>query len=213
MAGTASTVVNPSNETVNLTAIPTGAVDTTARNIYRTAAGGSTYKFLHQLADNSTTVWDDVLPDVSLGAGAPVFNTTGLQYATNDPSCNCGRSLLGTGPRTAVWSSTMTGRSWYSPAGIADPVGNLWEFVTQFFGGLKTSGPGGYVAWGSEGDGMWNIDGQSYNPDTSGWTNGLPSMLYVGGSWYDGSLAGVRSGGAGGSPGGAFGHVGFRLAR
>ena len=66
------------------------------------------------------------------------------QSGTNDP-VQAGRTLTGTGPRTTQFVSAA-GRSWYSPAGLADPVGNVWELVAQFFGGLKTSSPGTGVA-------------------------------------------------------------------
>ena len=36
----------------------------------------------------------------------------------------------------------MAGRSWYSPGGLADAVGNDYEIVATFFGGLATSSPG-----------------------------------------------------------------------
>ena len=186
----------------------------TGRKLYRTKAGGATYYLLATIADNSTTTYTDNTADGSLSATtAPGYNTTGAQAAVNDPTCNCGRSLLGTGPRTANNGSTSTGRSWYSPAGLADPVGNVWEWVAQFFGGLLTSGPGAYVSWGFEYDGAWSFSGQSYNPDTGGFTSGLPSLLLVGGSWLIGPLAGVRAANAGNSPGVVSSSVGFRPAR
>ena len=166
------------------TAILSGGALTvaTGRNLYRTKASGGTYYLLANIPDNVTAAYTDNTADGSLGSTiAPAFNTTGAQSSTNDPTCNCGRSLLGTGPRTANFGSTMTGRSWYSPAGLADPVGNIWEWVAQFFGGLQTSSPGGATAWGFENDYAWNFSGQAYNPDTGGWTAGLPSMLFVGG--------------------------------
>jgi formylglycine-generating enzyme required for sulfatase activity len=101
----------------------------------------------------------------------------------------------------------------FSPAGLADPVGNVWEWVAQFFGGLKTSGPGTAVAWGSNGDYAWNFQGQAYNPDTGGYTEGLPAMLIVGGNWSNGALAGVRAAPAINSPGPAAADIGFRLSR
>jgi hypothetical protein len=184
----------------------------TGRNLYRTKASGGTYYFLANIPDNVTTAYTDNTTDGSLSATtAPGFNTTGAQGSANDPTCNCGRSLLGTGPRTGNNGSTMTGRSWYSPAGLADPVGNVWEWVAQFFGGLNTGGQ--TTGWGFESDSAYNFLGSSYNPDTGGWTAGLPSMLLVGGSWGLGSGAGVRSAIANSSVGNSGYNFGFRLAR
>jgi uncharacterized phiE125 gp8 family phage protein len=65
------------NGQVSLTAIALGGSAVTARKIYRTAAGGSTYLLLAMLADNTTTTYTDNIADASLGAGVPSSNSTG----------------------------------------------------------------------------------------------------------------------------------------
>lgn len=68
--GTA-TVVNPSAQQVNLTAIPVGGAGVTARRIYRTPATPTDpkdYRFLAEIADNSTTTYTDNTADGSLGS-------------------------------------------------------------------------------------------------------------------------------------------------
>lgn len=65
------------NGRVNVTGIPLGGALVTARKLYRTAAGGSTYLLLATIADNTTTSYADNIADASLGAGAPSVNTTG----------------------------------------------------------------------------------------------------------------------------------------
>lgn len=207
------TVVDPGADgQAALSGIPTGAAGTTARRIYRTAAGGASYKLLAEIADNITTIYTDNTADAGLGATVPSWNTTGAQQGQADPTAG-GRTLTGTGPRTALNSTTMAGRSWYSPAGLADPVGNIWEWVNQFFGGLKTTSPGTSVDWGLEGDRAYNFLGQASNPDTGGYTEGLPAMLHVGGSWAYGSLAGVRAAHASLSAGNSYANFGFRPCR
>ena len=197
---------------IALTAIPVGAAGTTARKLYRTLAGGATYKLLDTIADNSTTIYTDNIADGSLGATVAERNTTGAQQGENDPTHNAGRTLVGTGPRTTQFV-TAAGRSWYAPSGLADPVGNIWKWVAQFFGGLKTASPGTGVAWGYNGDYAYNFQGQAYNPDTGGWTEGLPALLIVGGDWSSGAGAGVRTAVASYSAGSADSAVGFSLAR
>ena len=132
------------------------------------------------------------------------------QTCTADPT-QPGRCLTGTGPRTSSWTGAAAGSSWYSPAGLADAVGNVWEWTAQFFGGLNTAGQG--VAWGYQGDYAYNFLGSAYNPDTGGYTAGLPSVLRVGGTWGDGSGAGVRAAYADDSAGYSSIYFGFRLAR
>ncbi len=80
-SGTVSSAVTVADKAVNgkvsLTAIPLGGSAVTARKLYRTAAGGSTYLLLATLADNTTTTYTDNIADASLGAGAPSTNSTG----------------------------------------------------------------------------------------------------------------------------------------
>ena len=79
-AGEVSVAVTVADKAVNgkiaLTGIPVGGAAVTARKLYRTVAGGSTYLLLATLADNSTTIYADNIADSALGAGAPVANTT-----------------------------------------------------------------------------------------------------------------------------------------
>lgn len=79
-AGTASAIVTVADKTVNgkveLTSIPLGGSMVTARKLYRTTAGGSTYLLLATISDNTTTTYTDNIADASLGAGAPSVNTT-----------------------------------------------------------------------------------------------------------------------------------------
>ena len=65
MAGTASALVQPADQVVALTNIPTGVAGTTARKIYRTAAGGAIYKLVTTINDNTTTTYNDSLADGS----------------------------------------------------------------------------------------------------------------------------------------------------
>ena len=229
VASAGTTIVDyTTNGQIALSGIPTGAAGTTARKLYRTKVGGSVY-YLHvagtaALADNATTTYTDNTADATLSATVePGFNTTGSQQGTADPT-TAGRTLCGTGPRTTVWTATKTARSWYSPAGIADPVGNIWEWVGQFFGGLRGGWAGvggtvgGSVSWSSgsgynEGDQAYNFLGQANNPDSGGYTEGLPALLFVGGSWGRSSYAGVRAANAYYSAGYAGNDLGFRACR
>lgn len=85
-AGAVSSAVTVSDKTVNgqvaLTAIPTGGANVTARKIYRTAAGGTTYLLLATIANNTATTYTDNIADASLGAAAPSTNTTEDPYLT-----------------------------------------------------------------------------------------------------------------------------------
>lgn len=80
-AGIVSGVVTVADKTVNgkvtVSAIPLGGALVTARKLYRTAAGGSTYMLLATIANNTATTYTDNIADASLGAGAPTTNTTG----------------------------------------------------------------------------------------------------------------------------------------
>lgn len=79
--GVVSSAVTVADKTVNgqvtVTGIPIGGALVTARDLYRTAAGGSTYMLLATIANNTATTYTDNIADASLGAGAPATNTTG----------------------------------------------------------------------------------------------------------------------------------------
>jgi len=64
------------NGQVSVTGIPLGGASVTARKLYRTAAGGSTYMLLATISNNTATTYTDNIADSSLGAGAPTTNTT-----------------------------------------------------------------------------------------------------------------------------------------
>ncbi|MBA3853337.1 MAG: hypothetical protein C0503_02920 [Gemmatimonas sp.] len=73
-----ATVTNPAvNGQIRLTQIPLGGAEVTARRIYRTMAGGSSYLLVATIADNATTAYTDTIADAALGVGIPLANTTG----------------------------------------------------------------------------------------------------------------------------------------
>jgi len=86
--GPSVTTANLANQGISLTNIPiapqvvmqqglggTNVSVVTARNIYRTKTGGSTFFFLKTIADNTTTTATDVAADTTLGAAPPTYNT------------------------------------------------------------------------------------------------------------------------------------------
>ena len=75
--GPASASVTPTaGQSVNLTSIPKSSdPNVTARNIYRTEAGGAEYKWLYQIADNSTTTYTDNASDSALGEAVSYANS------------------------------------------------------------------------------------------------------------------------------------------
>lgn len=68
------------SQAVSLAGIPIGPAGTTQRRLWRTSVGGATAteKLLATLADNTTTVYQDTLPDSALGANIPTSNTAGV---------------------------------------------------------------------------------------------------------------------------------------
>lgn len=67
-------------EWVTLSGIPVSTQpNVTSRKLYRTVAGGGTFKLVTTIADNVSTTYVDSLPDGSLGANAPGSNTAGTQ--------------------------------------------------------------------------------------------------------------------------------------
>ncbi|MES2341713.1 MAG: hypothetical protein V4597_08545 [Pseudomonadota bacterium] len=124
---------------VGVSSVPVGPAAVTSRWIYRTAAGGTQLKRLHQLADNTTTVWADSAADSSLGANVPVSDTSNLTQPA-------GQVLAGS------TSLLMTGTGGMSATGGWAIIGNGTQ-VVRYTGttataltGIPASGVGSITA-------------------------------------------------------------------
>lgn len=75
-----SVTTTAGNQAVSLSGIPIGPGGTTQRRLWRTSVGGATAteKLLATIADNTTTVYQDTLPDSALGVAIPVTNTAAV---------------------------------------------------------------------------------------------------------------------------------------
>jgi len=80
--GSASDTFTAASEDVSLTNIETFPISygVNARRIYRTAAGGTIFKFLVALNDNTTTSYVDNIDDAALGTAAPTDNGVPPNY-------------------------------------------------------------------------------------------------------------------------------------
>lgn len=82
LQGTSAAITTTTNnQNVTLSNIAAGPYGTTARNIYRTLVGGSTYYFVATLNDNTTTTYNDTASDTTIQANAlaptsPTFGST-----------------------------------------------------------------------------------------------------------------------------------------
>jgi hypothetical protein len=72
----ASITTTSGNQQVNLTNIPIGPAGTRKRTLYRTTAGGSTFMFLANIGDNTSTTFTDSIADGSLGSQTPPSHPT-----------------------------------------------------------------------------------------------------------------------------------------
>ena len=81
---TATASYSLTNGKASITSIPVAPQSwgVNARNIYRTVAGGVTYKYVGQIADNTTTVYTDNVADSALGVLAPDSNGVPPLYNT-----------------------------------------------------------------------------------------------------------------------------------
>jgi hypothetical protein len=81
--GPATATFTAAGAVLRITSIPVAPTShgVNTRRLYRTAAGGTTFKLLTTLADNSTTTYDDSTADASLGANAPSDNGVPPKYS------------------------------------------------------------------------------------------------------------------------------------
>lgn len=82
LGATEPTVSTAIFQQASLSSIPIGPATVTSRKIYRPVASGSTYKLVTTIANNTATTYADNVADSSLGATAPVTDTSGLTLAT-----------------------------------------------------------------------------------------------------------------------------------
>ncbi len=137
-----------SNTTVSITGIPTGAGGVVARNIYRTAVGGTTgsEKFVATIADNTTTTYSDSIADASLGVAIPTTNTAtavidgSFMYQSaagaNQNIMVCGGNIFMSTNNGVSWTlctgATLTpGKKAYSCQGGSDGSGNNYMYITN----------------------------------------------------------------------------------
>jgi len=69
---------------VSVSSIAVGPTGTTSRKLYRTAVGGTVFKLVTTIADNTTTTYTDSTADSGLGAAAPTSDTSGLVSQTGE---------------------------------------------------------------------------------------------------------------------------------
>ena len=102
--------VAPVLQTVNVAGIATGPASVTGRKVYRTAANQATLKLLTTLANNTATTYTDAAADATLGATAPVGDTSGLQSPTG--TVNAGSTsviVASVGPFAATGGWALAG--------------------------------------------------------------------------------------------------------
>jgi len=118
--GVTSATVNPANQAVRLGAIPVGPAGTLRRNIYRTSAGGpdNTQKFIATLNDNTTTVFEDRVPDQSLGRQVPMYNASASRIVL-DGDGNLAK--LSSSAQTALVGPQISDPKWPSYGFLSRP--------------------------------------------------------------------------------------------
>lgn len=145
-SGSVAVTTPGSDGQVNVT-FTTGPTGVTGRKIYRTLVGGSTFKLLTTVADNTTTLYLDNIADGSLGATLAESNTTApngyFRKIISQDTVGFPSSALDSGDWALITKSFV----WTGSNGIIGPVtkvfltdavagstGNLyafWDFQTS----------------------------------------------------------------------------------
>lgn len=94
-----SVTTTSGNQVLQLQNLPLGPGGTTARKVYRTALNGASgsEKLLVTISDNTTTSYQDSIPDSSLGAAIPTSNTAGVPAPGAAAAATATGSTLGVG--------------------------------------------------------------------------------------------------------------------
>ena len=96
---TTPTTASPSQRSVTVSSIATGPASVTARKLYRTKANLTPLLLATTIANNTATTYTDTAADATLGAAAPVGDTSGIQVTAG--TVNAGDTSLivaSTGP-------------------------------------------------------------------------------------------------------------------
>ena len=140
--------ITVASKTVRVT-VPPPRRGVDRRKLYRTAAGGSVFKLVHDFGGGSgyfQTQWDDNTPDVALGATAPAADTTAL-YGM---SLNQGVKTFVTHPdqgAAAADLTILTGSSGYAAGAWAiDAYGSYYgrTYLGNTFSSEKTGVDGSH---------------------------------------------------------------------
>ncbi|MDD5146847.1 MAG: hypothetical protein PHN39_03885, partial [Candidatus Pacebacteria bacterium] len=170
--GTVSAEIYVSNQKINLSNIPIGSSQVTARNIYRTTAYGSedSMQLATTVNDNITTTYIDSVADGSLGAYAPAINTTGGRIYMNSTKA------LEVGPETTVlgygagaistgFHNTFIGIS----AGESNTTGYENTYMGYLAGQLNTGYENTFI--GEEAGASSTGNGNIFVGPVAGWMN------------------------------------------
>jgi excisionase family DNA binding protein len=139
--GTASSSISPSNQAVNLTAIPTGTSGVvTQRKIYRNkTADPNVWYFVATLANNTTTTYTDTATDAAITVVANANNTTGGRTLINGTQTAYANFA---GQNTAFGWATLAGNTsgtYNTASGYAALLANTTGFYNTAYGGLSLS--------------------------------------------------------------------------
>ena len=124
-----SVTTTSGNQKVTVGSISVGPTGTTARKLYRTVVGGGTaYKLVVSIADNSTTSYTDTTPDASLGVAVPTSPTFGGSLVIKDQTGAVIFTIANDG-------SLLSGGSGSTQFGTTQINGNLTVTGSVYFPG------------------------------------------------------------------------------
>jgi len=119
--------------------VPLGGAGVTARKLYRSAANATPIQFLTTIANNTTTVFSDLIWDLDLGAAPPVTDTSGLTQPSGQvPAGSTSLMLANPAPFAA-------GGGW-AVVGNGEQVIRYTGISATALTGIPATGPGAIVA-------------------------------------------------------------------
>ena len=149
--GSATATFTAASESVDVT-IPTAPASfgVSARKIYRTEAGGTEFKLVDTVSDNTTTTYEDNLDDSELGATAPTDQGVPPAYSfikTHQNRLFCNDTTNG----NFLWYSELANPYVFKATNfirIGDNSGDLLKALSIFDNGLIATGAmGTYIVY------------------------------------------------------------------
>ena len=175
--GPSAPVNMPSSKTISVSNIPLGGINVTARNVYMTQVGGSTYYLVGTISDNTTTTFTINVADTSLSTAAPPSNTTGAGGAdTFKWNKDGGTETTGVPIAAGTPMYLQENVSITFAFSVGHVFGDSWVLQVMTPAKLNFDGLGNWLIYKIAGGKLVALDGSDMKANVTAFLSAMPSQ-------------------------------------